>query len=399
MNESMFPSGPNPAVGVDPRRSLVVACSAWADACRRGMYMPSDRLLWTVLHDRRVTNLVVANPFRSGPVRAVRRLIGQGEPPLPAGEGARIQITPVRLRRNDPTSIPALVRTYTRYAERLRRACAQVGATEPAVVCGNPLLAAFAPLDWAGSVLYYAWDDWSSYPPHRAWWPAYEVAYGRIRARGYPVAAVSQVLLDRLAPETAGILVPNGISPEEWSSPGAAPAWFTALPTPRLLYVGTLDERVDLDVIRALAERHPAGSVVLVGPELDGAMTAIRDLPNVHVVSPVPRATIVGLVHAADVCLLPHRRTPLTEAMSPLKLYEYVAGGRPVVATDLPPVRGVSSRVVLVDNARFADAVASALLSPALSEDDRLAFVRENSWAHRFESMLAGVWHDVPSSA
>jgi glycosyltransferase involved in cell wall biosynthesis len=362
------------------------------------MYMPSDRLQWAVLHDRRISDVVVANPYRSRPVRAVRRILGRGEPSLPGDIGHRLQVTPVRLRREDPRSIAGLVRAYTRYDAALRAACERLDATRPAVVCGNPFLAAFAPLEWAGTVLFYAWDDWAAYPPHRQWWPAYEVAYERIRSRGFPVAAVSQVLLDRLAPEAGGLLLPNGIAPEEWTSPGAAPQWFTCLPGPRLLYVGTLDDRVDLDVIRSLAIRFPGGSVVLVGAEVDGAMSAIRSVANVHVAPQVSRREVVGLVHAADVCLLPHRRTALTEAMSPLKLYEYVAGGRPVVASDLPPMRGVSPRIVLVENEHFADAVSSALQSPSLTEEERHAFVTRNSWSSRFEALFAVLWPDARPS-
>ena len=54
------------------------------------------------------------------------------------------------------------------------------------------------------------------------------------------------------------------------------------------------------------------------------------------------------MIHAADVCVVPHRLNRLTMAMSPLKLYEYLAGGRPVAASDLPAVRAVDPRIVLV---------------------------------------------------
>ena len=49
------------------------------------------------------------------------------------------------------------------------------------------------------------------------------------------------------------------------------------------------------------------------------------------------------MARAAQVCLVPHRETPMSRAMSPLKLYEYLGAGSPVVATDLPPIRGVST--------------------------------------------------------
>src|SRR5262249_42880405 len=73
---------------------------------------------------------------------------------------------------------------------------------------------------------------------------------------------------------------------------------------------------------------------------------------------------------SADVCIMPYQLNRATTAMSPLKLYEYLAGGRPVAASDLPPVRAVDSRIVFVPEGHsFADGVEEALVRGPLSED------------------------------
>jgi glycosyltransferase involved in cell wall biosynthesis len=95
------------------------------------------------------------------------------------------------------------------------------------------------------------------------------------------------------------------------------------------------------------------------------------------------------VIHAADVCIMPHRHNRLTTAMSPVKLYEYLAGGRPVVASDLPPVRAVDPRIVCVPEGHsFADGVDEALSREPLTDADRLAFIDANSWARRHEQIL-----------
>jgi glycosyltransferase involved in cell wall biosynthesis len=205
------------------------------------------------------------------------------------------------------------------------------------------------------------------------------------------VVAVSQAIVDRIGPTGPSAVVPNGVAPEEWRSPATAPSWFTALSSPRILYVGVLDDRLDVQALHEVAARFSRGTVVLLGPVGDRkALEPLRGVANIRIEPPVGRLEVAGLVHAADVCVMPHRSNRLTAAMSPLKLYEYLAGGRPVAATDLPPVRAVDPRIVRVrDGESFADGVAEALDRGPLVEDDRLAFIDANSWQRRHDDLLA----------
>lgn len=366
------------------------ACETWADAHDRQWFMSGDRLALSLMNDPRVGRLVVANPYRSTPVWWARVAAGQRATPFPDG-GGRALCEPRRVRRHDPTSVRSLERCYHAYDRALERAAADLGADRPAVITTNPFVAAFAPLRWAGRVTLYAWDDWASMPTRRGWRPAYEQAYARVRRSGRSVVAVSQAILDRIGPTGSTAVVPNGIEPAEWRSPPIAPTWFANLPPPRILYIGALGERLDIEAVVEVASRFAHGTVVLLGPQADpSALVPLRGLPNVRIQPAVGRSEVVGLVHAADVCVMPHRRTPLTEAMSPLKIYEYLAGGRPVVATDLPPVRRVDPRIVRVPvGGSFAAGVAEALASGPLTEPERVAFIEANSWHRRHEAILA----------
>ena len=91
---------------------------------------------------------------------------------------------------------------------------------------------------------YYAWDDWRASVPHERWWPPYDEAFARIRERGRRVASVSAAALARVAPTGTGAVVPNGLLPEEWAATPPVAAHDT-LTAPRLLYIGSLDSRVD----------------------------------------------------------------------------------------------------------------------------------------------------------
>lgn len=370
---------------------LVYALSftTWSGAVQRGLCMPEDRLAAALTESDRVSRVLVANPYRSLPVKVARRLSGSRDEPFPEHGRARLH-QPLRARRFDPTNTAAIERSCARYERSLRRAAAEFGIDRPAVLTTHPLLGAFGSFDWARSVTYYAWDDWAASEPHRRWWPAFEEAFARLRDSRRRVIAVSDRALERIAPTGPAAVVPNGIEPLEWLSPAQGPEWFLGLPRPRLLYVGTLDARLDVDQVARVAAAYPNGSVCLLGRvEDDGRLDAVRRLPNVEIRSPIGRAALTGVVRAADVCLLPHVRSPMTEAMSPLKLYEYLAAGRPVAAVDLPPIVGVSPRVMLAPTGGdILPAVAQALAAGPAPEDDRVRFVIENSWERRFEQIL-----------
>jgi teichuronic acid biosynthesis glycosyltransferase TuaH len=356
---------------------------------RRGMHYPPERLVLALLEHPRVRRLLIVDPFRSLPVEIVRRALRRD------GRGMRLPAhatrhRPLRLGRTDPTGIEALERLYAGFDRRLRRAASAAGFERPAVITANPHVAAYSPLEWADRVTAYIWDDWAAHPEFEPWRPALLDGYDRMRARGRVFTAVSQEIVDRARPSGPAAVIANGIDPEEWLEPGAPPAWFTALRGPRLLYVGTLDGRLDVDLVRECAERFSDGSVVLVGLSADPShLAALEKLPNVHLHPPVGRRDVAALVRAADVCLVPHARTRLTRAMSPLKLFEYVAAGRPVAAVDLDPIRGVHPSVQLVGvNDSFADAVEAALALGPLPEDERLQFLGQNSWQARFDEMI-----------
>jgi glycosyltransferase involved in cell wall biosynthesis len=249
------------------------------------------------------------------------------------------------------------------------------------------LVAGFAPLEWASTVTFYAYDDLAASQPLRRLWPAYREAYRRIRESGRAVAAVTPAILEQIQPTGPSAVVPNGVDPEEWAKPGPPPAWFTELPGPRLLYVGSLESRVDIGAIASAARALPDASFVLVGPMLDAAhFEPLRGLTNVLFFPPASRVEVVALVAAADACLIPHVDSPLTRAMSPLKLYEYLAGGAPVAALDLSPIRNISPRVQIRDD--LTEAIAAALALGRAPEQERLDFAQANSWQQRQEPIV-----------
>ncbi len=385
------PDAALPTAGGSPRDFVFTfSYESYADALKRGMMRPPDRVVSMLINSPNVRRLLIADPYRPWTTAWARDLLNLPHRP-PAVEKVR-HVRPLRARRTDPRDLDGIERVYKSYEHAVREAAARAELRSPSFVTVNPLVAGFSALDWTDAALYYARDDWLSSPSRRQYWPAYREAYRRIADSGRAVAAVSQEIIDRIEPKGPHRVVPNGIEPSEWlGSQPDPPRWFERIPGPRAVYVGTLDSRVDVDGVRQLASARTDVQIILIGPVPQRAyLGSLIGLDNVHVKSEVRRQEVVAVLRNAELTLLAHRQTPLTEAMSPLKVYEYLAAGRPVLATDLNPVRHFGSRVHLADSvADFADLVDAALAQGIQNELERVAFIDDNAWSTRHREILA----------
>ena len=372
----------------------------WTDSEWR-QFMTPDRLVRTLLAHPEVGGLLIADPFRMGPTQFVRRLQGRRPAATPMRTRPTGVVSPLRLRRKDGVGEATLRQTYRAYDNHLRDAAQKLGLKSPAILTTNPFYAAYGPQTWAGPVTYFAFDDWAAYDDHSRWWPDYIRAYAEIRRRGQRVCAVSQNLLNRLDPIGPGLVVPNGIVPEEWQPPWQAPDWLAPLPRPHILYTGAIHSRLDVGAVREVATRFPNGTVLFVGPVAHPEVAdQLRRIPGVQVRDSVSRQLVAGLTRAVDVCIMPHHRNALTASMSPLKIYEYCAAGRPSVATDIAAVRDIHEQVVLVEEgASFADGVERALALGPITEEARQRFVRANSWRGRHDAILGLALPDNPAAS
>lgn len=387
-----LPTNRTPASPSDTARDVVFTFSyeSLRDAQKRGMMRPPDRLAAMLMSDPTVRRMVVADPFRPRSTAWARDLVDYAHRPRLAPHVGLV--SPRRRERADPEDPARIEGVYRTYEKIIQDAAARAGLVEPVFITANPLVAGFAQLDWAGPALYYARDDWLSSPARRRYWPAYKRAYENIARNGRAVAAVSQEIIDRIAPNGPHCVVPNGIEPAEWlGEQPAPPEWFARIPGPRAVYVGTLDSRLDVDGIAGLAAARPDLAIVLIGPAPRRAeLAALRGIPNVHIRGRIGRREVIGVLRNADLTLLAHRRTDLTEAMSPLKVYEYLAAGKSVLATDLRPVRGLGDRVHLTDSVRdFADLVDMTLEAGTQDEAARRAYIDANAWSTRHRDIMA----------
>ena len=191
-------------------------------------------------------------------------------------------------------------------------------------------------------VVYDITDDWELAEPEGARRDLVRERDRELCRRADLTIVCSQALYDSRLPEAKRLLLlPNGVNAKHYGI--AASRVPGPWPAPVFGYTGTLHpERIDLDLIVALARAYPTGSVVLVGPIAwadDALERAKREVPNLFVVGSLPYAELPKAMAGFDVCIVPHRQSAFVESLNPIKLWEYLACGKPIVASNVAGFR------------------------------------------------------------
>lgn len=172
------------------------------------------------------------------------------------------------------------------------------------------------------------------------------------------------------------------------------PPAVAALPSPRFGYFGVIDERLDYDLIAALADRFPEASIVMAGPFAKVDRNELPDRPNIHWLGQQRYEDLPAIVKGFDVCLMPFALNEATRYINPTKTLEYMAAGKPVVSTAIADVvRNFTPIVQVADTQQeFLDAVERAWRTPDPARiAEGLARAENASW----DATIAAMRRDV----
>jgi len=251
-------------------------------------------------------------------------------------------------------------------------------------------------------VIYHIVDEYAGYSGvDETWSSILRRMEQQLAKRADLVFVTSPTLLERKRSLNKHVfLIPNAVDYEAFTAVLAgvsAPRDMATIPSPIVGYVGAINDKVDLALLANVARRCSHWSWVLVGPisvtsEANRrALEVLRALPHVYLLGRKSVEEVPGYIAACDVCLLPYHVNEWTRNIDSLKLYEYLACGKPVVATDVPTARRFSKVVrIATSEANFVTNI-----SAALSEDssalrlERQRIAAKNTWDQRIASLSA----------
>jgi glycosyltransferase involved in cell wall biosynthesis len=163
---------------------------------------------------------------------------------------------------------------------------------------------------------------------------------------------------------------------------------------PIIGFVGVIQDWIDLDVVKSIAATHPEWSVVMVGPVGAGIdISSLSAMQNVYFLGRKEVRDLPNYIKAFDVCINPFKLNELTDKVSPLKFYEYLASGKPIVSVNMPGVTNFSDIVEIANNTEeFIRGIERALIKETPEKlTTRLQRARENSWDSRVDFMLSKI--------
>lgn len=281
----------------------------------------------------------------------------------------------------------------------LRRTARKLRLQRPIVWLSRPLMGGMLGVLDEKLSIYHVVDEYTAYDgvTHEQRDDLLKAEAKMLRQTDVSIV-VSRSLLKHKAQMGGNVhLVPNAVDFSAYAGvhdSAAIPNELLEIERPWIGYSGLIGRRLDLELIAEVARKRPRWSFVMLGPvrksRCETALSVLETLPNVHFLEQRPVDEVPGFVRAFDVCMVPYRQDERSVNSSPLKIYEYAAAGRPIVATRFPVAEELNDFVLIAEEANgFEHAISEALgweaSHPRLRAGVETA--RQNTWERRISEV------------
>ena len=204
------------------------------------------------------------------------------------------------------------------------------------------------------------------------------------------LATSSHLLKKVMSKTTKNLFLPNAGEFEHFHNPHSSDL-LKDYKKPIIGYFGSIAEWFDSELIEYLATKRPDLTFLLIGHTFGSDIRKLQKLENVHFLGERPYSELPKYLHDFNVCLIPFRSVSLIHATHPVKIYEYMAAGKPVVTTYMKELTSMTDLCYIAkDKDDFLEK-----LDIALKENDndlvqkRIEFASKNTWQDRFETLCS----------
>ena len=286
-----------------------------------------------------------------------------------------------------------------RVAGAVRAAQRHLHLDRPALLLSSPLYAPITRHVQPEVLVFDAIDNLLEHPELAYIRATVAQGYEQLRREADLIFTTSAAVRDWLGAGRERVwFLPNGVDPAAFqpAAPHPLPADLATLPRPWVGYAGKMQQRIDTALVRQVAAALPGVSFVFIGPILDKAWLApLLGLPNVYFLGDKHYQQLPDYLAAFAVCLIPHRVGKEEHGSNVLKLYEYMAMGRPIVTTPISGVEPFAARIcIAADAPAFVAGIQAYLAAGAAGQTiphvgDPLP--AETTWAAKAAIIVDGI--------
>lgn len=244
-------------------------------------------------------------------------------------------------------------------------------------------------------LVYDCMDEWNTFPGIR---PALLDAEKHLVSEVDLLVVSGQRLWEKWSAHNANtVLARNGADFAHFNN---APAndLLADVPRPIVGYFGAIAPWFDLELMLRLARERPSYTFVLLGGVFEVSTTDLEALPNVRLLGQQPYAQMPAYLQHFDACIIPFKVNAVTEATDPVKFYEYISQGKPVVAPQMPELYPYREHLFIASS--HTDFIAK--VDQAVQENDparsasRIELARQNTWQARLAQIQVGICRAHP---
>ncbi|MBL7022234.1 glycosyltransferase [Patescibacteria group bacterium] len=260
----------------------------------------------------------------------------------------------------------------------------------------NPMITDYFDELEASKYIFDAIDDWSLHPSYQIIKDKLQNNYALIAEKSDIIFTVASEL-GRKFNKDKTFWIPNGIDLNHYTKKyGLVDREIADIPKPIIGYIGVILGRLDLNIIIYLAENNPNKSIVLAG-SYKGKLKhwdkelikKLKSYKNIHLLGYIPYSKAPMYIGQFDVAIIPHRAETYVGTTNPMKMYEYFACGKPIIATPAPGINMFEEIRVGSTPEEFNREVIAALGDNSEEKaKERQALITSHTWTIRVNKMI-----------
>ncbi len=375
---------------------IFISLEPWDEIWRRNQFL-CDGLLQRSIETK---ILFVQPPFdNSYALRTCKLGKIQHKPSrIPSGYGDRLHL--LRTTKWFPNSVP-LARAWNEkhLLRQIKQALRDLSWVPTHLWINQHEAAHLLDAELVPRAIYDITDDWTKFSGNQSQLDLITKQDAALCKSCDHVIVCSQQLFDDKASSVDSrklYLIPNGVHIDHYET-----VTDTSLPVhdlaqnwakPVFGYTGTIHgDRVDVNLITGIAQAYPSATIAMVGPNLleQAEQQVLNQFSNVIFTGSQPYADLPDIMRAFDVCIVPHLVTPFTESLNPIKLWEYLAAGKPIVSTNVAGFRDFPELLfVSPTHDHFKENLSVALSADKSAANDRQAVAKLHSWDSRLHDVM-----------